>query len=79
MPALGSPVSLQMVKGAEANRCTVDIQYLEKIQSQQKIISWTAAEFLGEGDVEMLSDKNRSIAGFPICWKTIVVTGLNVL
>lgn len=52
-----------MVKGAEANRCTVDIQHLEKIQSQQKIISWTAAlEFLGEGDAEMFSDKNRSIA-----------------
>lgn len=69
-----------MVKGAEANRCTADIQNLEKIQSQQKIISWIAAfEFLEEGDAEMLSDKNRSIDGFSICCKINVATGLNVL
>lgn len=69
-----------MVKGTEANRWTVDIQHLEKIQSQKKTISWIAAfVFLGEGDAEMPSDKSRSIAGFSICCKIHVVTGLNVL
>lgn len=69
-----------MVKGEEAKRGTADIQHLEKIQSQQKIISWTSAfEFLGEGDAEMLSNKSKSIAGFPIYGKINVVTGLNVL
>ena len=66
MPALGPSVSLQIVKNAGANGCTVDVWHPAKWQSQQKIIYWTTAfEFPGDGDAEVLAVRYGVYQGFP--------------